>query len=85
MRSADVVDALVPVFEAAGLEASQAVACMTDQENMTLVYGRSVRASGEEWVTGTPTIFINGELYLGQYGDYASLSRAIELAIQSAR
>lgn len=83
--AADPIDALIPVFEAAGLEAGQAVACMTDQKNISLVYGRSKRASEERWVTGTPTIFINAERYLGNSSNFSELSLEIERAIQSAR
>ena len=83
-RAGDPAEALVPAFEAAGLEAGQARACMADPKNRSLVFGRSARAGTERWVTGTPTIFIDGERYAGNSGDYAALSTAIELAIASA-
>ena len=84
-REANPRDALIPIFEAAGLEASQARACMSDERNLNLVFGRSLRSTREAQVSGTPTIFINGERFTGNVTDFAALSAAIELAIQAAR
>ena len=74
-------EALVPVFMAAGMEEAMARSCMAEHRNRSLVFGRSLRAAEIGTVTGTPTIFINGEKYAGSSGNYNEMRRAIELAL----
>lgn len=82
--TSDPVDSLVPVFGAVGLDETRARECMLDHRNQSLVLLRSQRSKAAAQVTGTPTIFINGERYLGSYSDYASLRQSIELALAAA-
>ena len=80
----DPIEALLPIFAAAGLEETQARSCMADQKNRSLVFGRSARSTTVGPVTGTPTLFINQQKYDGDATDYRALSATIERALAHA-
>ena len=74
-------EALVPLFVEAGMDEAQARTCMADDRNRTLVFMRAVQAQRRLGVTGTPTLFINGQRFQGDPSNFAQLSQALRAAL----
>lgn len=82
LRSAtDARVSLLPIFEEVGLSNSETIKCMSDQRNLSIIFGRSLRAIDIADVRGTPTLFINGTKFDGDWRDFSQLSISIDRAL----
>ena len=80
-RADNPAKALFDLTRVAGFDQDSFNKCLTDQKLLDQI--RAVQAEGEKFgVTGTPTLFVNGEKLDGGYG-IANVKKAIEAALGS--
>lgn len=74
------LEALTPLFSEVGLGADQARECMLNNRNLSLIFLRSAQAISLLGVSGTPTLFINGQRFEGEWGNFEEFEAALNAA-----